>query len=151
MSNVSHKRWCSEPAKTPKKAIISRSERGICNKLAFASVHQSFIIMRTITHSNLHDMNSSINQTSLAGNNVNTNEAPMEDIVISPALMQQVFVEASKANDFVAFYKSAFGAEELIRTSHPIRKANQDLLLLLLMLIMLGSTWYYIYDFRRSQ
>ncbi|KAD4888188.1 hypothetical protein E3N88_20261 [Mikania micrantha] len=107
--------------------------------------------MRTITHSNLHDMNSSINQTSLAGNNVNTNEAPMENVVISTALMQQVFVESSKANDFVLFYQSAFGAEEVNRTSHPMRKANRELLLLLLMVIMLGSTWHYIYDFRRSQ
>ncbi|KAD4585164.1 hypothetical protein E3N88_22765 [Mikania micrantha] len=41
MSNVSHKRWFSEPAKTPfvvkKKAIVSRSKRGICIKFASAS------------------------------------------------------------------------------------------------------------------
>ncbi|KAD4585159.1 hypothetical protein E3N88_22760 [Mikania micrantha] len=40
MSSVSHKRWCFETAKTPfvvkKKAIVSRSERGLCIKLASA-------------------------------------------------------------------------------------------------------------------
>ncbi|KAL8259607.1 hypothetical protein R6Q59_027560, partial [Mikania micrantha] len=97
-------------------------------------------------------MNSSINQTSLAvgrksistgidpGNIVNNNEAPMENVVISLALKQQVFVESSKANDFTAFYKSVFGAEEVNRTSHPMRKASRELLLLLFMVIMLGST-----------
>ncbi|KAL8214564.1 hypothetical protein R6Q57_004013 [Mikania cordata] len=75
----------------------------------------------------------------------------MENVVISSTLKQQVFVESSKVNDFVAHYKSAFGAEEMNRISHPMRKANPELLLLLLMVIMLGSTWYYIYDFRRSQ
>ncbi|KAL8223501.1 hypothetical protein R6Q57_018976 [Mikania cordata] len=71
----------------------------------------------------------------------------MENVVISPTLKQQVFVESLKANDFVA----AFGAKEMNRISHPMWKANRELLLLLLMVIMLGSTWYYIYDFRRSQ
>ncbi|KAL8223487.1 hypothetical protein R6Q57_018962 [Mikania cordata] len=57
----------------------------------------------------------------------------MENVVISPNLKQQVFVESSKANDFVALYKSAFSAKEMNRISHPIRKANRELLLLLLM------------------
>ncbi|KAL8265155.1 hypothetical protein R6Q59_023285 [Mikania micrantha] len=84
------------------------------------------------------------------GNNVNTNGAPTGNFVISPALKPQVFVGSSKANDFVAFYKSAFGAEEVNCIHHPMQKANRELLLLLSTVTMLGSTWYYIYDFRRS-
>ncbi|KAL8254998.1 hypothetical protein R6Q59_033219 [Mikania micrantha] len=84
------------------------------------------------------------------GNNVNTNGAPTGNFVISPALKLQVFVESSKANDLVPFSKLAFGAEEVNCIHHPMWKANRELLLLLLMVTMLGSTWYYIYDFRRS-
>ncbi|KAD3337588.1 hypothetical protein E3N88_33108 [Mikania micrantha] len=70
----------------------------------------------------------------------------MENVVISLALKQQVFVESSKANDFTAFYKSVFGAEEVNRTSHPMRKASRELLLLLFMVIMLGSTCWFCMD-----
>ncbi|KAL8257537.1 hypothetical protein R6Q59_029578 [Mikania micrantha] len=61
----------------------------------------------------------------------------MENVVISTALKPQVFVESSKANDFVALYKLAFGAEEVNSISHPMRKANRELLLLLSMVILL--------------
>ncbi|KAG6785413.1 hypothetical protein POTOM_011143 [Populus tomentosa] len=39
----------------------------------------------------------------------------------------QLFVEASKANDAVQFYKTAFGAVETCRTTQPKRKADQEL------------------------
>ncbi|XP_071702551.1 uncharacterized protein At5g48480-like [Rutidosis leptorrhynchoides] len=36
------------------------------------------------------------------------------------ALKPQVFVEPSKANDAVSFYKSAFGGKEVNRVNHPL-------------------------------
>ncbi|KAJ9565020.1 hypothetical protein OSB04_000986 [Centaurea solstitialis] len=62
------------------------------------------------------------------------------------ALKPQVFVESSKANDAVAFYKAAFGAEEVNRVTHPKRKADQDLPLLLSAEIKLGSSTILISD-----
>ncbi|KAD5317710.1 hypothetical protein R6Q59_033043 [Mikania micrantha] len=79
-------------------------------------------------------------------NGVDTNGAPAKNIVTFSALKPQVFVESSKANDAVAFYKSAFGAEEVNRVSHPKRKADQELPLLLSAEIKLGSTYILISD-----
>lgn len=62
------------------------------------------------------------------------------------ALKPQVFVEASKVNDAVAFYKAAFGAEEVNRVSHPKRKADQELPLLFSVEIKLGSSTVLISD-----
>ncbi|XP_071738060.1 uncharacterized protein At5g48480-like [Rutidosis leptorrhynchoides] len=62
------------------------------------------------------------------------------------ALKPQVFVEPSKANDAVSFYKSAFGAEEVNRVNHPKRKADQELPLLLSAEIKIGSTPIIISD-----
>lgn len=42
------------------------------------------------------------------------------------ALKPQLLVEAPKATDAVLFYKAAFGAEEVSRTLHPKRKAEQE-------------------------
>lgn len=42
------------------------------------------------------------------------------------AVKPQLLVEAPKANDAVQFYKAAFGAEEVGRTVHPKRKAEQE-------------------------
>ncbi|KAJ1427882.1 Vicinal oxygen chelate [Sesbania bispinosa] len=47
------------------------------------------------------------------------------------AVKPRLFVEAPKANDAVSFYKAAFGAEEVGRTLHPKRKAEQELPLVL--------------------
>ncbi|XP_076950981.1 uncharacterized protein At5g48480-like [Bidens hawaiensis] len=62
------------------------------------------------------------------------------------AMKPQLFVESSKANDAVAFYKSAFGAEEMSRVSHPKRKADQELPLLLSAEIKLGNTTFIVSD-----
>lgn len=43
------------------------------------------------------------------------------------AVMPQLVVEAPKASDAVQFYKAAFGAVETGRTTHPKRKAEQEL------------------------
>lgn len=53
------------------------------------------------------------------------------DVVSFTAVKSQLFVEAPKANDAVQFYKTAFGAEEVSRTVHPKRKAEQELPLVL--------------------
>ena len=42
------------------------------------------------------------------------------------ALKPQLLVEVPKAADAVVFYKAAFGAEEVSRTVHPKRKAEQE-------------------------
>uniref|UniRef100_A0A5B6Z2G4 VOC domain-containing protein n=1 Tax=Davidia involucrata TaxID=16924 RepID=A0A5B6Z2G4_DAVIN len=62
------------------------------------------------------------------------------------ALKPQLFVEASKANDAVQFYKAAFGAEEVNRTMHPKRKADQELPLILSAELKLGSSSILISD-----
>ncbi|KAD5803726.1 hypothetical protein E3N88_15086 [Mikania micrantha] len=61
------------------------------------------------------------------GNNVNTNGDPTKNIVMLTALKPQphVFVESSKANDVIAFYKSAFGAEEVNRVNHSCRLGSR--------------------------
>ncbi|KAL4558516.1 hypothetical protein LXL04_036717 [Taraxacum kok-saghyz] len=61
-------------------------------------------------------------------------------------LKQHLFVEASKANDAVAFYKAAFGAEELNRVNHPKRKSDEELPLLLSAEIKLGSSTILVSD-----
>ncbi|KAI3749721.1 hypothetical protein L2E82_20337 [Cichorium intybus] len=66
--------------------------------------------------------------------------------VMFTGLKPQVFVEASKANDAVAFYKAAFGAEEVNRVSHPKRKSDQELPLLLSAEIKLGSLMILVSD-----
>ncbi|CAK9188568.1 unnamed protein product [Ilex paraguariensis] len=55
------------------------------------------------------------------------------------AVTPQLFVEESKANDAVQFYKEAFGAEEVNRVVHPKRKADQELPLVLSAELKLGS------------
>ncbi|KAI3760299.1 hypothetical protein L1987_50692 [Smallanthus sonchifolius] len=76
-----------------------------------------------------------------------TNGAALaEHSVTFMALKPQVFVEASKVNDAVAFYKAAFGAEEVNRVTHPKRKADQELPLLISAEIKLGSSTILISD-----
>ncbi|XAR58782.1 hypothetical protein NMG60_11014317 [Bertholletia excelsa] len=55
------------------------------------------------------------------------------------AVKPQLFVEAPKASDAVKFYKAAFGAEEVSRTVHPKRKADQELPHILSAELKLGS------------
>lgn len=55
------------------------------------------------------------------------------------AVKPQLFVEAPKATDAVQFYKAAFGAEEVNRTMHPKRKADQELPLILSAEVKIGS------------
>ena len=55
------------------------------------------------------------------------------------AVKPQLFVEAPKATDAVQFYKAAFGAEEVNRTMHPKRKADQELPLMLSAEVKIGS------------
>ncbi|KAK6937887.1 Glyoxalase-like domain, group 6 [Dillenia turbinata] len=58
----------------------------------------------------------------------------------------QLIVEAPKATDAVQFYKAAFGAEEVNRSLHPKRKADQDLPLILSAELKLGSSVILISD-----
>ncbi|KAL8170253.1 hypothetical protein V2J09_022057 [Rumex salicifolius] len=61
-------------------------------------------------------------------------------VVSFSAFKPQLVVEASKAVDAVEFYKSAFAAEEIGRTTNPKRKADQELPLLLSADLKLGSS-----------
>ncbi|CAH1417504.1 uncharacterized protein At5g48480 [Lactuca sativa] len=74
------------------------------------------------------------------------NGAATEKAVTFSSLKPQLFVESAKASDAVAFYKAAFGAEEVNRVSHPKRKADQELPLLLSAEIKLGSSSILISD-----
>ncbi|GAB4841507.1 hypothetical protein Ancab_022223 [Ancistrocladus abbreviatus] len=62
------------------------------------------------------------------------------------ALKPQLFVTAQKASDAVQFYKTAFGAEEVGRTMHPKRKAEQDQPLVLSADLKLGSSIFAVSD-----
>ncbi|PWA84140.1 glyoxalase/Bleomycin resistance protein/Dihydroxybiphenyl dioxygenase [Artemisia annua] len=72
-------------------------------------------------------------------NGAETNGESVEKTVTFTAVKSQVFVEATKVNDAVLFYKSAFGAEEVNRVSQPKRKADQEMPLLQSAEIKLGS------------
>lgn len=62
------------------------------------------------------------------------------------AAKPQLFVEAPKANDAVLFYKAAFGAEEVSRAVHPKRKAEQEIPLVLVAELKLGSSSILVSD-----
>ncbi|XP_057514090.1 uncharacterized protein At5g48480-like [Actinidia eriantha] len=62
------------------------------------------------------------------------------------AVKPQLLVEAPKANDAVQFYKAAFGAEEVSRTMHPKRKAEQELPLILSAELKLGPSFILVSD-----
>ncbi|KAF4370355.1 hypothetical protein CsatB_024794 [Cannabis sativa] len=67
--------------------------------------------------------------------------APAVSTVTFTAVKPQISVEAPKANDAVQFYKAAFGAEEVGRTMHSKRKAEQETpLILSAELSLAGST-----------
>lgn len=73
------------------------------------------------------------------------NGAAMKEVVFK-AVKPRLYVEAPKANDAVQFYKAAFGAEEVNRTMHPKRKADQELPLLLSAELQLGSSTFLVSD-----
>ncbi|XP_027092593.1 uncharacterized protein At5g48480 [Coffea eugenioides] len=73
------------------------------------------------------------------------NGAAVKEVVFKVA-KPWLFVEAPKANDAVQFYKVAFGAEEVNRTVHPKRKAEQELPLLLSAELKLGSFSFLVSD-----
>ncbi|OWM62747.1 uncharacterized protein At5g48480 [Punica granatum] len=62
------------------------------------------------------------------------------------AVKPQLFVEAPKASDAISFYKAAFGAEEVSRSLHPKRKADQELPLILSAQLLLAGTTILISD-----
>ncbi|KAF3780811.1 Uncharacterized protein EJ110_NYTH38433 [Nymphaea thermarum] len=62
------------------------------------------------------------------------------------ALRPKLVVEAPKAADAVAFYKAAFGAEEVERSNHPKRKAEQELPLILFSRLRLGAVELLVAD-----
>ncbi|GKD10780.1 glyoxalase-like domain protein [Tanacetum coccineum] len=82
-------------------------------------------------------------------NGAETNGANGENVeksVTFMAVKSQVFVEATKVNDAVLFYKSAFGAEEVNRVSQPKRKADQEMPLIQSVEIKLGSASIIVAD-----
>ncbi|KAI9120046.1 hypothetical protein K1719_009015 [Acacia pycnantha] len=62
------------------------------------------------------------------------------------AVKPQILVESPKANDAVQFYKAAFGAEEVGRTTHPKRKAEQELPLILSAELKLAGFTFLVSD-----
>nr|GFD56451.1 putative glyoxalase/bleomycin resistance protein/dihydroxybiphenyl dioxygenase [Tanacetum cinerariifolium] len=62
------------------------------------------------------------------------------------AIKAQVFVESSKVDDAVSFYKNAFGAEEVTRVNHPKRKADQDVPLVVSSEVKIGSMTVIVSD-----
>ncbi|MFS7944974.1 putative glyoxalase/Bleomycin resistance protein/Dihydroxybiphenyl dioxygenase [Helianthus anomalus] len=78
-------------------------------------------------------------------NGVDHNGAENKTVTFT-AVKPQLFVEASKANDAVSFYKSAFGAEEVNRVTCSKRKADQEVPLLLSAEIKLGDTSIIVSD-----
>lgn len=66
--------------------------------------------------------------------------------VVFSSMKPWLYVEATKGNDAVQFYKAAFGAEEVIRVNHPKRKAEQELPLILAAELKLGSCTFIVSD-----
>ncbi|KAI7734373.1 hypothetical protein M8C21_024533 [Ambrosia artemisiifolia] len=67
-------------------------------------------------------------------------------VVTFTAVKPKVFVEASKVAEAVAFYKGAFGAEEVNRVNHPKRKADQELPVLVSAEVKIGSSSVIVSD-----
>ena len=64
------------------------------------------------------------------GSEIEAKASAAADVSFS-AFKPHLVVDSSKVSDAVEFYKAAFSAEELVRTTHPKRKIDQDLPLLL--------------------
>ncbi|CAN0898059.1 Uncharacterized protein At5g48480 [Linum grandiflorum] len=69
-----------------------------------------------------------------------------EVVVSFTAVKPQLLVEAPKANDAVDFYKAAFGAVETGRTTHPKRKADQELPQIISAQLQLAGTTILVSD-----
>ncbi|GKB15471.1 glyoxalase-like domain protein [Tanacetum coccineum] len=78
---------------------------------------------------------------------VPTESVPTETKTVTfTAMKAQVFVESSKVDDAVSFYKNAFGAEEVTRVNHPKRKADQDVPLVVSAEVKIGSMTVVVSD-----
>jgi len=62
------------------------------------------------------------------------------------ALKAEVLIGSKKAEEAVAFYKEAFGAEEVKRSTYPKRKADQELPLLLSAELKIGPSVFIVSD-----
>lgn len=66
--------------------------------------------------------------------------------VVFSAVKPWIVVDAPKASEAVQFFKSAFGAEEVSRSNHPKRKAEQEQPLVLSAELKLGSFVFVVSD-----
>lgn len=62
------------------------------------------------------------------------------------AMKPQLLVPAPGADGAVQFYKDAFGAEEVARSLHPKRKAEQAVPLILAAELKIGSSVFIVSD-----
>lgn len=81
----------------------------------------------------------------MAQENQNGSSKPAATVAFT-AVKPQLFVEAPKATDAVQFYKAAFGAEEVNRTMHSKRKADQELPLIHSAELKIGSSSILVSD-----
>eukprot|EP00262_Sarcandra_glabra_P014258 TRINITY_DN4130_c0_g1_i1.p1 TRINITY_DN4130_c0_g1~~TRINITY_DN4130_c0_g1_i1.p1 ORF type:complete len:174 (+),score=31.16 TRINITY_DN4130_c0_g1_i1:78-599(+) len=58
----------------------------------------------------------------------------------------QLVVKSQKASEAVQFYKAAFGAEEVNRSTHPKRKAEQELPLIICAELKIGPSVFLVCD-----
>ncbi|OAY75332.1 Uncharacterized protein ACMD2_11555 [Ananas comosus] len=58
----------------------------------------------------------------------------------------QVVMAGAKGEEAVRFYKAAFGAEEVRRATHPKRKAEQELPLLIFAELRIGASSFLVSD-----
>ncbi|CAN0898058.1 Uncharacterized protein At5g48480 [Linum grandiflorum] len=78
---------------------------------------------------------------------VHNGGAEKAEVVVSfTAVKPQLLVEAPKANEAVEFYKAAFGAVETGRTTHPKRKADQELPQIISAQLQLAGTTILVSD-----
>ncbi|KAJ0640329.1 putative glyoxalase/Bleomycin resistance protein/Dihydroxybiphenyl dioxygenase [Helianthus annuus] len=89
-------------------------------------------------------MATEVNDGAVAAGEVNG--AAVEKTVTFTAVKPRLFVEALKVGDAVAFYKAAFGAEEVNRVNHPKRKADQELPVLISAEIKLANSSFLVSD-----
>lgn len=85
-------------------------------------------------------------QEVLNGGGVEKDAAAAVATVTFAAVKPQLSVEAPKASDAVQFYKAAFGAEEVGRTMHSKRKAEQEIPLILSAELTLAGTTILVSD-----
>lgn len=74
-------------------------------------------------------------------------QAPVPVTAGFVGMKPQLLVEAPKATDAVQFYKSAFGAVEVIRTMQSKRKAEQEQPLISSAQLQIGGSSFLVSDF----